>query len=409
MSRIDNAYNIDDLRRMAKSRLPRGVFEFVERGTEDETGISGNMEALRDIKFSPYRLKDISGRTAKTTLFGKPMAMPVAVAPTGSAGLLWYDGEVALARAAAKIGIPFTLATRSTVAFEDLPAKAGGHLWFQQYMWADRNLSLELVDRVAAAGYEALLITVDTPCPSNREYNKRNGFGLPFKPNRKSLTDMALKPSWMLGVLARYLMTTGMPRFENNPIGMKASITQGVEGRPFARTDNLNWDDIKAVRARWPRTLIIKGLLRVDDAIRAAEIGADGIVVSNHGARAVDHAPATIEVLPRIADAVGHRLTVLMDSGIRRGSDVVKALSLGAAGVLVGRAALYGVAAGGEAGAIHALDLLRREIETTLGLVGCRTIDQLSRDLIHRPEVLAWAGISHAPAEPDGARMKIQS
>jgi len=376
------AYNIDDLREIARRRVPKGMFEFVDRGAEDEVALRNNRTAFERIRLKPRTLVDVSRRSQAITLFGNPQQMPIAIAPTGSAGLMWYDGEIALARAAAAAGIPFTLATGSMTAMEKIAAQAGGRLWFQLYMWPDRALSHKLVERASAAGYEALVVTVDGAVPGNREYNLRNGFTIPFTFTRRNVTDVLMHPEWLLGVLARYVFTTGMPRYENYPSEFKHRITAQPMGKGMLLNDSLNWDDLRVLRRLWPRTLIVKGILHPQDAVHAADCGADGIVVSNHGGRNLDSSMAPIEVLPEVVDAVGKRITVMVDSGFRRGSDVVKALALGAKAVLIGRPTLYGTAAGGEAGAARAIAIFREEIDRVLALLGCPGIAALNREYL---------------------------
>jgi isopentenyl diphosphate isomerase/L-lactate dehydrogenase-like FMN-dependent dehydrogenase len=384
MSSYRTAYNIWDLREIARSRLPRGVFEFVDRGTEDEVSLRHNYTALKRIRLRPRVLVDVSRRSQEIELFGKRQKMPIAIAPTGSAGLTWYEGEIALARAAAAAGIPFTLATGSMTAMEKVAAEAGGTLWFQLYMWPDRSLSYKLIDRALAAGFEGLVVTVDSPVPPSREYNLHNGFTLPFSITRRNAADMLSHPRWLLTVLTRYLVTTGMPRYQNYPTEMKQRITALPMGRSMALNDTLTWDDLRELRHRWPHKLLAKGVLTVEDAKTAVECGADAVIVSNHGGRVVDGTRAPIEILPEVVDAVGHRTEVIVDSGFRRGSDIVKALALGARAVLIGRATLYGTAAGGQAGAAHAISLLREEIDRTMALLGCRKVAALARDhLVH--------------------------
>ena len=387
MGSVDKAYNIADLREMALKRVPHGLFEFVDRGTEDEVSLRHNRAIFERIRLKPRNLVDVSKRSQEVTLFGKKHKMPIVIAPTGTAGLMWYEGELALARAAAEAGVPFTLATGSMTAMEKVAELAGGTLWFQLYMWPDRSLSHKLVERAKAAGYEALVVTVDGVVPGNREYNLRNGFTIPFTFTRGNITDVLLHPRWMLGVLARYLVTTGMPRYQNYPTDIKYRITAGPMGRSSMRNDSLNWDDLRALRKLWPHRLLVKGLLHPQDALMAADCGADGVIVSNHGGRNLDTVISPIEALPEVVDAVGKRVAVLVDSGFRRGTDVIKALALGAHAVQIGRATLYGVAAGGEAGARRAISLFRGEIDRVIALLGCNSISELSTEHLQAPDV----------------------
>jgi isopentenyl diphosphate isomerase/L-lactate dehydrogenase-like FMN-dependent dehydrogenase len=376
------AYDIADLRELARRRLPKGVFEFFDRGNGEETAVTENRAAFERYKFVPHQLVDTSRRTQEVTLFGKRHKMPLAVGPTGSAGLAWYHGEIELARAAAAAGIPFTLATGSMTALETVAEQAGGTLWFQVYMWPDRTMSHKLVERAKAAGYQAIVVTVDTPVPPGREYNLRNGMTVPFRFTAKNVTDVLMHQRWLWGVLARYVVTTGMPRYENYPTEVKSKITALPMGRSMMTTDSLTWEDLKVLRKLWPHALIVKGILRPQDAQLAADCGADGVLVSNHGGRAVDSTPAPIDVLPRVVDAVGNKMTVLVDSGFRRGADVVKGLALGAKAVLVGRATLYGTAVAGQAGAARAIEIYRDEIDRMLALIGCPDLGSLGPEYV---------------------------
>ena len=376
------AYDIADLRETARRRLPKGVFEFVDRGNGDEVAVGNNRAAFERLKLNPHVLVDTSRRSQEITLFGNRHKMPIAIAPTGSAGLTWYEGEIALARAAADAGIPFTLATGSMTALEKVAEQAGGTLWFQIYMWPDRSASHKLVERAKAAGYRGLVVTVDTPVPPGREYNLRNGFTVPFRFTRRNVTDVLMHPRWLWGVLGRYLLTTGMPRYENYPTELKRRITALPMGRSMMVTDSLTWDDLRVLRVMWPHNLIVKGILRPQDATLAADCGVDAVIVSNHGGRAVDSTMAPIELLPAVVDAVGKRITVMVDSGFRRGADVVKALALGAGAVLIGRPALYGTAVGGQAGAARAIEIFRDEIDRLLALIGCPGIAALNREYL---------------------------
>jgi isopentenyl diphosphate isomerase/L-lactate dehydrogenase-like FMN-dependent dehydrogenase len=392
MDKSLNAYSIFDLREIARKRVPRGPFEFVDRGTEEEVSLRNNREVFDRIRFKTRTFVDVSKRTQETEIFGVKHKMPLVIAPTGTAGLMWYEGEIALAKAARAAGIPFTLATGSMTAMERVADEAGGELWFQLYLWPDRTMSHELVERAKAAGYKALVVTVDGVSAGNREYNIRNGFTLPFTYSPVALADMIMHPRWLFGVLFKYLATTGMPMYQNYPERAKAKMTAGPMGRSSLRTDAIKWDDLDALRKIWPHKLIVKGILNAEDAAEAVNHGADGIDVSNHGGRNLDGIISPIEVLPEIVDAVGKRATVFCDSGFRRGSDVVKALCLGAQAVMVGRATLYGVAAGGEAGASRALQIFRDEIHRNIALLGVNDLSQLG------PQYLKFLDPSLRPA-----------
>jgi isopentenyl diphosphate isomerase/L-lactate dehydrogenase-like FMN-dependent dehydrogenase len=376
---VEDAQNIFDLREMAKRRIPKWLFEFVDRGTEDEWALGNNREAFHRIRLRPRMLVDVSNRTLDTTLFGKEHKMPIGIAPTGAAGMMWYQGELELARAAKEAGIPFSLATGSITSMERIAEQVGGTLWMQLYMWADRRLSHQLVKRASAAGFEALLVTVDGAVAGNREYNRRNGFSIPFRYNSRNTTDVLMHPRWMLNVLGRYIANGGMPTRVNFPKELQTSITREYGGNKETRADSLNWDDLKALRDIWPGKLLVKGLLHAEDAVKSVDLGADGVVVSNHGGRNCDAAPSPIEVLPEIVAAVGDRTTIVFDSGVRRGSDVVKALALGAQFVLIGRSTLYGTAAAGYAGAKRALDIYRSEISRGMANISCNQISEIGR------------------------------
>lgn len=378
MGRLDRCFNVADLRDEARRHLPRFMFEFVDRGSEDEVAMVHNREAFNRIKLRNRVLADISDRDVGTTLFGKRMGLPLAIAPTGSAGLCWHEGELALAKAAAAMNVPFTMATASLTPLEKIAKEAGGRIWFQTYLWSDPRIAEGVVRRAREAGCEVLIVTADVAIGSNREFNYRNGHSIPFRPGYRTVRDVLCRPRWMLNVLLPYLATTGMPKLYNLPPevaampGMSVNSLEGVA----------NWDLFARLRDLWQGPLLLKGVVRADDALRAAEIGADGVVVSNHGGRNMDSAVATIDALPAIVEAVGRRMTVILDSGIRRGSDMVKAFALGAKAVLLGRATLFGTAAGGQAGAERALNLLRREYEQTLAYVGCTRIGALTPDVL---------------------------
>lgn len=381
------ALNVADFREQARRRLPRGLFEFVDRGTEDELALVANRQAWDALKFVPRTLVDVSARTAGTTLFGQPCAMPLAIAPTGAAGLLWHEGEVALARAAAQAGVPFTVATGSLTSLERIAQEAPGRLWFQLYMWPQRDASFELVARALAAGYQALVVTVDTPVSSNREYNLRSGFTIPFRFTTRNALDVLGHPRWLSGVIGRYLLQGGLPRYENYPSSMQSRVTAGPIGRAMKKTDSMTWADLKALREAWPRTLLIKGVLSPHDALAALDCGVDGLIVSNHGGRMLDAAIPTAHALPAIAQAVAGRVPLLVDGHIHRGSDIVKALCLGASAVLVGRATLWGVAVDGQRGAAEVLRLLHDETLRVMGLIGRPCLQELGSHCLASPSV----------------------
>jgi isopentenyl diphosphate isomerase/L-lactate dehydrogenase-like FMN-dependent dehydrogenase len=375
-------YNTADLREAARRRLPKGLFEFMDRGNDDEVAMRENRIAMESIKLSPRVLNNVTQRSQEITLFGKKQQMPVIVAPTGSTGLAWYEGEIALARAAKAHGVPFTLALGSMTKLERVAAEAGGNLWFQFYMWPDRKLSHQVIARAKDAGFEALVFTVDTPVAPGREYNLRNGMTIPFRFTRRNVMDVLTHPRWLIGVWARYMLTTGTPRYQNFPPETQTKITALPMGRSTASNASITWDDVRELRKLWPGKLIVKGIQHPADAVLAADCGADAVVISNHGGRVLDAAPVPILTLPRVVDAVGKRVTVIVDSGFRRGTDVVKALALGANAVMLGRAPLHGTAAAGEAGARRALQIYRDEIDRVLALVGVTTIDQLTREYV---------------------------
>ena len=387
MGNLERCYNIADLREVAERRLPKGVFDYIDKGTEDMNSLGNNRKAMTDIKLLNKVVTDISDVQLDANIFGGPAAMPLAIAPTGTAGLAWFEGEFELAKAAAAAGVPFTLATGSNTPMEKLANEAGGRLWMQLYMWKEKHYSDELVRKAARNGFEALLWTVDIGHGANREHNLRNGFATPYVLNIKSVVDMLRHPTWLSTVMGRYFMNGGMPRHVNYPEGYQMPITGNVskmeDKKPTTkRADQLSWDDVDRLRDIFPGKLLIKGIMRADDAEEAIEHGVDGIVVSNHGGRNMDSAPAPIQVLPDIVKAVDGRMAVIVDSGIRRGSDIVKCIALGADMVLAGRATLYGTAAGGEAGAVKAIDILKGEMKRTMAYIGTQRVSDITRDVV---------------------------
>ena len=384
MVRLAFCYNIEDLRQAAQKRLPKGVFDYLDKGAEDQIALRNNRRAFDELKMRNRVLRDISDVKLHTEIFGRTASLPLAIAPTGIAGLCWYEGELELAKAAAKIGIPFTLATGSNTAMEKIAQEAGGQLWFQLYMWREKELSYELVRRAQRAGFEELIWTVDIGHGANREHNARNGFATPYQLNWRSMVDVLQHPEWLMTVLGRYLATSGMPTHENYPAKYQAKITGKAHAVKAMRADQVSWEDVDRLRDIWPGKLIIKGILHPDDATQAIAHGVDGLVVSNHGGRNMDSADATLDVLPEIVAAVDGKATVIVDSGIRRGSDIIKCLGLGADLVLSGRATLYGTAVAGQAGAEKALSILKDEMRRTLAYLGKQRVSELGPDIFVR-------------------------
>lgn len=373
---------IDDLRRIASKRVPRVAFEFMAGGAEDFFTLENNREVFERIRFRPRTLVDVSRRSTEVEVFGKTFGFPFGIAPTGAAGLYCHRGETAIARAARAANVPFVLSTSSFEPMEDVARDAGGTLWFQLYMSKDRAAAERLVLRARDAGYEALVMTSDVPVPANREYNDRNAFTVPYKLNASTMVDGLLHPDWLLNVFLRTLWKSGVPRYRNLDTSVGGKIVAKSRTESRANRDSLTWDEVRWLRDLWPRKLFVKGILRPDDALAARAAGADGIFVSNHGGRQLDGAVSPMEVLPHIRAAVGPDFTIMADSGFRRGSDIVKALALGANMVFCGRAALFGVAAGGEAGAHRAVEILGSEVRRVLALLGCPSIAELSTDYL---------------------------
>ncbi len=397
--------NVHDLREKARRRLPGGLFQFVDRGSEDERSLRHNREVFGRIRFRPRTLVDVSARSQQVSVFGKLQHMPVAVGPTGTAGMMWFQGDVALARAAKEAGVPFTCATGSITSLEEIARDAGGTLWFQLYMAADRSRSEQLIKRAHDAGYEALFVTVDGVVSGNREYNLRHGFTIPFRFSLRNVWDVVSHPRWLLGTLGRWILHSGMPRYRNFPAETQQRVTAAPMGRSMLKSDALNWEDIRWVRSIWPGKLVVKGILRADDALLAVQHGCDGVVVSNHGGRNLDGAVSPIEALPEVVAAVGSKLTVFVDGGVRRGADVVKALALGAHCVLLGRSTLYGIGAAGGPGAARVLEMFRDEISRVLALLGCPSVSALNPDFLHLDGVRFTQSAPHSDAgRPEAAR-----
>ena len=380
MAISDKAHNIAQLRALAQRRLPRAIWEFTERGTEDDLLITRNVSALQSLHLTPRALRDVSSRSAETMLFGRRQSLPLVIAPTGIADLMWHRGERAIASAAAAAGIPFTQTTSSTTSFADIAKVATSGHWMQMYLWERRDLSWQVVEAAREHGADVLVLTVDTPVWPLREFNRRAGMSNPVRPNARLIGDFLRRPTWLASVMGRYLLEGGLPQFANYPAEVGGRITGKVAR--VANSASVDWNDVDELRRRWPGKLVVKGLLHPEDAARAVDHGVDGIAVSNHGGRNFDSAPPAIHALPAIAEAVAGRATVLFDSGIRRGADVLKALALGADAVMIGRATLYGCAAGGEEGAAHALALLAHEIDVAMAMLGITRLEELDRTFL---------------------------
>lgn len=366
--KVEHAVNIDDLRRLARARLPRVVFDYLDGGAEDEITLRANRSAFEAIRLRPRILG--GGRVDLTTeLFGQSHAAPFMIGPTGLNGIYWPDGDLHLARAAQAAGIGFALSTASNTSLEEIARATGAPFWFQLYPWGAPEFSARLIERAEAAGCSAIAVTVDSLVNGKRERDLRHGFSHEIRMSAPVILDGLLHPGW----LASVWLSRKRPRFQNlvEFLGEAATNAELAEFTRAQRNPSFSWEDVGLIRRRWKGPLLIKGVMCAADAVRARDEGADGIVVSNHGGRQLDGAPATLAVLPGIVEAVGGTVPVLIDGGIRRGTDIVKALALGAKAVLLGRATLYGLAAGGRQGVDQALSILMDEMRRTLLLIGC--------------------------------------
>ncbi|MGH8014223.1 MAG: alpha-hydroxy acid oxidase [Candidatus Binataceae bacterium] len=380
--RIDKAVNIEDLRKMAKRRLPRVAFDFMEGGVEDERGLARNEDAFSQYRLVPRYLIDVSSRDQSTNLFERTYASPFGIAPTGFAALFRPRADLLLAEAAAAADIPFIMSGTSTTSIEAATRVAPAHTWYQLYVARDMKISEDMIRRARDASVSVLVLTVDVPVSSKRERNIRNHFGLALKLKTSAIIEALTHPGWIAGYLRH-----GMPPFEN--WGYYAAA--GAKPREVARLvveqtpATVTWRDLENFRRLWPRHLVLKGILHHEDALRAVELGVDGIMVSNHGARQLDQAPSPLEVLPMLHAAVGDRLTLMLDGGVRRGGDILIARCLGARFVFVGRATLYGAAAGGSAGVRKAIEILRDEIDRIMAQIGCPRLELLDGSSIMKP------------------------
>jgi L-lactate dehydrogenase (cytochrome) len=384
--RVDRALSIADLAEAARRRLPPSIHGYVSGGSEDHASLDGNRAAFRRWRFLTRPLVDVSTRSQAIELFGTRYASPVGIAPMGVSGLCCFDGDVALARAAATAKAPSVLSAASTVPLERVMRAAPG-TWYQAYLPAQHAVIDPLLDRLKAAGVGVLVITVDVQIASVRENEVRNGFSIPLRLTPRLMAGGLMRPRWMVETFGRTLWRQGIPRFENFTATRGGRIITAAKGDHRAGRAAMTWDEVARIRERWPHRLLVKGILRPEDARSAQRIGADGIFVSNHGGRQLDGAVSPLDVLPAIV-AAAPGLTVLLDGGVRRGTDVLKALALGAHGVFVGRPAMYGLAVGGEAGAARALELLHREIDVDQALLGCADVRQLGPDWLVREDRL---------------------
>lgn len=372
---------VADLRELAKRRVPRMFYDYCDSGAWTESTYRANEADFVPIKLRQRVAVDMRDRTLKSTMAGIPVSMPVALAPTGLTGMQHADGEILAARAAEKAGVPFTLSTMSICSIEDIAENTSSPFWFQLYVMREREFVYNLIDRAKAAQCSALVLTLDLQILGQRHKDIVNGLSAPPKLTIPNMINLATKPRWCMNMLRTSRRTF------RNIVGHAKSVTdlKSLSAWTTEQFDPaLSWDDVKWIKDRWGGKLILKGILDPEDARKAADSGADALIVSNHGGRQLDGAMSSIEALPAIADAVGDRIEVLMDGGIRSGQDVIKALALGASGVFIGRAFLYGLGAMGEAGVTACLDIIRKELDITMAFCGLRDIRDVSRDIIAR-------------------------
>jgi L-lactate dehydrogenase (cytochrome) len=368
--RLDDALTIDDLRRLARRRTPRAAFDYTDGAAEDEISIARARQAFRDIEFHPSILRDVSNARTDWQILGGPVALPFAIAPTGFTRLMHTEGEVAGARVAAATGIPFSLSTLGTASIEDVAAAAPqGRKWFQLYMWRDRERSMALVKRASDAGFDTLLATVDVPVAGARLRDVRNGMSIPPALTMRTALDAAVRPHWWFD-----LLTTEPLSFASLD---RWSGTVG-EYLDSMFDPTLTFDDLTWIKAQWPGKLVVKGIQTLDDARAVVDLGVDGIVLSNHGGRQLDRAPVPFHLLPTVARELGADTEILVDTGVMSGADIVAAVALGARSVLIGRAYLYGLMAGGEPGVRRAVDILSAQLTRTMKLLGVTCLEELS-------------------------------
>ncbi|HTT12580.1 MAG TPA: alpha-hydroxy acid oxidase [Burkholderiaceae bacterium] len=380
--RLRSIYSLDDFEEAARRHLPRPVFAYVAMAAEDSRALVGNRSAFDDYMLTTRVLVDVSQRHQSVELFGQTWSMPFGIAPMGLSALSAYRGDIVQARAARAANIPMILSGTSLIRLEDVLAAAPG-TWFQAYVPGDPARIDALLDRVAAAGYRTLVVTVDVPVAGNRSNSTRAGFSTPLRPSLRLFYDGLVRPRWLLGTFVRTLLRHGLPHFENSFAERGAPVIASNVLRDFSARDHLTWKHLERMRRRWTGVLIVKGILHADDARLARAHDVDGIVVSNHGGRQLDHAIAPLRALPGVVAAAGN-MPVMIDGGIRRGTDVVKALALGAKFVFVGRPFNYAAALAGEAGVAHAIKLLRDETDRDMALMGVTSCAELKAGMLVR-------------------------
>jgi L-lactate dehydrogenase (cytochrome) len=380
--RLRTAASVDDLRRVAKRRLPRGVFDYIDGGAEDERTLARNVCAFGDYEFRPRILRDVSRIDTSTTILGRAASMPLILAPTGFTRIAHSQGELAVARAAARAGIPWSLSTMGTRSIEEVAAVSDGDKWFQVYTWRDRGLVRELLDRSKSAGYTTVWLTVDTAVLGRRERDVRRGMTLPPKIGPRTIVDGAIHPGWTWDFLRNEPITFANVVGLSDEDGSTAVTLSEHMARQFDPA--LSWKDVDWLRTVWDGPIVLKGIQTVADAKQAAELGVEGIGLSNHGGRQLDDAPAPIDLVAPVRDEIGDGAAIICDGGVRRGSDIVKALALGADAVSMGRPYLYALGAAGERGVDQLLAFLRDGMERTMALTGVREIAEIDRSLVHR-------------------------
>ena len=371
--------NIADLRALAKRRVPRAFFEYADRGSYDETTLHENRAALDRLRFRPRVMIDVDQRSLATEIVGQRVSMPLAIAPTGLTGLQHGSGEIHGARAAARAGIPFCLSTMSICSIEQVKVASEAPFWFQVYVMRDRGFTRELIVRAREAGCSALMLTADLTIQGQRHREIKNGLSVPPKITLRNLFDIASKPRWAWNVLRAPSRSFGNL---DGRIGGADSLTTLAQWIASQFDPTLTWRNLAWIRELWPGKLIVKGIMDREDARLAADHGVDAMVVSNHGGRQLDGAPATIDVLPSIVDAVGSEIEVMFDSGVRTGADMMRALALGARSCIVGRSYIYGLGAGGQAGVARAIEILHKELDVTMALCGVKSIAEINRDVL---------------------------